>query len=169
MINIGNTYFYPDFISDFERVKIEEWALRNENFLIPNPSGPFRARELFSKIPEPLGLLLEIKNRIIEIEKLSDNEFSAFRGDFVSVQRMGAQVPTHIDHNPKDPQLYSRRYNVFISLPEKGGLPIYDGKLLEISEKSLLRVDSGLLPHSTTKIEDDKVRIILSYGFAIKY
>lgn len=165
---VGKTYYYSDFITEEEREIIEEWALRNEEYLIPNPSGPFRARELFEKIPEKLGIIQEIKKRIIEIESIDGEWFKPFRGDFVSIQRKGAKVPEHIDHNPKDDTLYSRRYNVFVSLPEKGGLPIYDGEVLNVPEKSLLRVDSGLIPHSTTIIEGDTPRIILSYGFAIK-
>jgi len=165
---VGKTYFYSDFITEEERFMVKEWALRNESLLIPNPTGPFRARELFEKIPEKLELLDIIKERIIELEGLEQNYFQPFRGDFISIQRNGAKVPQHVDHNPEDQTLYSRRYNVFISLPEKGGLPIYDNEVINVTEKSLLRVDSGLIPHSTTIIEGDEPRIILSYGFAIK-
>jgi hypothetical protein len=165
---IGQTYYYPNFINDEEQSIIYEWSLRNEKFLIPNPSGPFRARELFELIPEKIDVVYEIKKKIIEVEGIDGSYMEPFRGDFVSVQRNGAQVPHHTDHNPKDTTLYSRRYNVFISLPEKGGLPVYGGEVLNVPEKSLLRVDSGLIPHSTTKIEGDTPRIILSYGFAFK-
>jgi hypothetical protein len=111
---IGSTYFYDNFISQEEQEVIRNWALRNEKYLIPNSSGPFRSRELFKKIPEKLELLDEIKRKIIEIEELHDNKFEPFRGDFVSIQRNGAKVPTHVDHNPEDTTLHSRRYNVFI-------------------------------------------------------
>jgi len=164
---IGSTYFYDNFISQEEQEVIRNWALRNEKYLIPNSSGPFRSRELFKKIPEKLELLDEIKRKIIEIEELHDNKFEPFRGDFVSIQRNGAKVPTHVDHNPEDNTLHSRRYNVFILLPEKGGLPIYDGEVLNVSERTLLKVESGLISHSTTQVEGEVPRIILSYGFAV--
>jgi hypothetical protein len=164
---IGSTYFYDNFISVEEQEIIRNWALRNEKFLTPNTSGPFRSRELFEKIPEKLDLNFEIKKRIIEIENLEKNEFKPFRGDFVSVQRNGAKVPEHIDHNPINRELRSRRYNVFISLPEKGGLPIYDGEVLNVDERTLLMVESGVIPHSTTQVEGEVPRIILSYGFAV--
>jgi hypothetical protein len=164
---IGSTYFYDNFISQEEQEVIRNWALRNEKYLIPNSSGPFRSRELFKKIPEKLELLDEIKRKIIEIEELHDNKFEPFRGDFVSIQRNGAKVPTHVDHNPEDTTLHSRRYNVFILLPEKGGLPIYDGEVLNVSERTLLKVESGLISHSTTQVEGEVPRIILSYGFAV--
>ena len=166
--SIGKTYYYSDFITEDERLIIMDWALRNESYLIPNPTGPFRARELFELIPEKIDIVYEIKKRIIEIESIDGSYLEPFRGDFVSVQKNGAQVPEHIDHNPKDSTLYSRRYSVFISLPENGGLPIYGGDVLNVSEKCLLRVDSGLISHSTTKVDGDIPRIILSYGFAFK-
>jgi hypothetical protein len=164
---IGSTYFYENFISQEEQEVIREWALRNEKYLIPNPSGPFRARELFKKIPEKLELLDDIKIKIIETEGLQNNKFEPFRGDFLSVQRNGAKVPTHVDHNPEDTTLHSRRYNVFISLPEKGGLPIYNGEVLNVTERTLLKVESGVISHSTTQVEGNIPRIILSYGFAV--
>jgi hypothetical protein len=166
--NVGTTYYYSNFITDEEKDIVRDWALRNEICLTPNPTGPFRANQLFRLIPEKLKLLEEIKNRIIEIEELSDKWFEPYRGDVVSIQRNGGKVPEHIDHNPIDQTLYSRRYNVFISLPENGGLPVYDGEVLNVVEKCLLRVESGLVKHSTTIIEGEKPRIILSYGFAIK-
>jgi hypothetical protein len=165
---IGKTYYYPNFISEYEQKTILDWALRNEHSLIKNPTGPFRARELFSSIKEPLSLLDEIKQRIIYTENLQNKVFEPFRGDFVSIQRNGAKVPPHTDHNPEDSSLYSRRYNIFISLPEKGGLPIYDEELLEVEERSLLKVDSGLITHSTNIIEGNIPRVIISYGFAVK-
>ena len=120
------------------------------------------------KNEKKLDLLEEIKNRIIEIEELSDKFFEPFMGDFVSIQRNGAKVPDHIDYNPEDQTLYSRRYNIFITLPEIGGLPVYNNETLFLEEKCLLKVDSGIVNHSTTQIQGEQPRIILSYGFAIK-
>jgi len=37
-----------------------------------------------------------------------------------------------------------------------------------LEEKCLLKVDSGIVNHSTTQIQGEQPRIILSYGFAIK-
>lgn len=164
---IGSTYFYENFISQEEQEVIREWALRNEKHLIPNPRGPYRGKALFEQIPENLEILYKIKNRIISFEGLKENEFEFFRGDFLSIQRNGAQVTEHKDENPYDKSFHSRRYNVFISLPEKGGLPIYNGEVLYVIERALLKVESGIFPHSTTKIESEKPRILLSYGFAV--
>jgi hypothetical protein len=164
---IGSTYFYDNFISKEEQEIVRDWALRNEKYLIPNPTGPFRVRALFKEIPEKLELTQEIKKRIIELENLENNKYEPFTGDFVSVHRNGGKVHEHIDVNPINKELHSRRYNVFVSLPEKGGLPIYNREVLNITERTLLRVESGLIPHSTTQVEGKIPRIILSYGFAV--
>lgn len=167
-VQIGKTYYYPEFISEEEKQIVEEWALRNEKFLVPNRSGPARARALFSEIREKLDLLMDFKKRLIEIQELDGKISEAVREDFLSIQRNGGQVPIHIDSNPSDETFFTRRYNIFVSLPESGGLPIYDGEILDLKERCLLKVDSGLIPHGTTKIEGEKPRILLSYGFAVK-
>jgi hypothetical protein len=42
--HVGTTYYYSNFITDEERDIIKNWALRNEKYLIPNPTGPSRAK-----------------------------------------------------------------------------------------------------------------------------
>ena len=166
--NIGRTYYYSEFITQNEQLIIKNWSLRNEKFLIPQLSGPYRATALFESIPEKLDLLWELKNRIIELEGLVDSKGKLLREDFVSIQRNGAKICEHMDRNPLDTNFYCRRYNIFITLPEIGGKPIYDKEILNIHERCLLKVDAGLILHSTTTVEGETPRIILSYGFAIK-
>ena len=164
---IGKTYYYKNFISLEEQQNIREWALRNESYFIPNPKGPFRARALFTEIPETLDILSDIKSRLINSENLSEIATESVRGDFISIQRDRAKVQEHMDMSPPGSSYYIRRYNIFISLPEKGGLPIYGGEVLNIDERSMLKVDAGLISHSTTQIEGKIPRILLSYGFNI--
>jgi hypothetical protein len=167
---IGSTYFYDNFISSEEQEIIREWALRNEKHLIPGPEGPNRARQLFKKIPENLNILGDIKTRIIESENLHEIATDSVRGDYLSIQRNHAVVPPHRDitiQPGNEVSYYMRRYNIFISLPEIGGLPIYEGKTLDITERSMLKVDAGLVIHGTTQISGELPRIMLSYGFSI--
>jgi hypothetical protein len=46
-------------------------------------------------------------------------------------------------------------------------LPIYNGEVLNVTERTLLKVESGVISHSTTQVEGNIPRIILSYGFAV--
>jgi hypothetical protein len=148
---------------------LRDWALRNEEYLIPNPSGPYRKRSPLNLLNDYPKLLIELKERLLDLEGLRDvsDILIADKQDIVSVQRNKGSVPNHIDYDREEG--YSlRRYNIFISLPDKGGLPIYGGEVLEIKERCILRVDAGLVPHSTIPNEGDNPRIMLSYGFHIK-
>lgn len=166
--NVGLTYYYPNFINEEEQFVIKNWALRNRQHFIKNTTGPFRVLANFNSIPEKLDLISTIKNRIIDVEELSGKYWEPVIKDFVSIHENGAKVPEHTDTNPVNTDYYSVRYNVFITLPEIGGLPIYGNEILQIKERCLLRVDAGLIPHSTTLNEGETPRIILSYGFVIK-
>jgi hypothetical protein len=165
----GLTYYYEDFITVDEQLFLRDWALRNEEYLIPNPSGPYRKRSPLNLLNDYPKLLIELKERLLDLEGLRDvsDILIADNQDIVSVQRNKGSVPNHIDYDREEG--YSlRRYNIFISLPDKGGLPIYGGEVLEIKERCILRVDAGLVPHSTIPNEGDNPRIMLSYGFHIK-
>jgi hypothetical protein len=165
----GLTYYYEDFINVDEQLFLRDWALRNEKYLIPNPSGPYRKRSPLNLLDDYPELLIELKERLLDLEGLRDDNdiLIADKQDIVSIQRNKGVVPNHTDYDRKNG--YSlRRYNIFISLPDKGGLPIYGGEVLEIKERCVLRVDAGLVPHSTIPNEGDNPRIMLSYGFHIK-
>jgi hypothetical protein len=168
-IVVGKTYYYEDFITVDEQLFLRDWALRNEEYLIPNPSGPYRKRKVLKKLPEYPNILNELKDRLMVLENINSSVDIITNGeqDMVSIQRNMGMVPEHIDYDRLE-GYYLRRYNVFVSLPEEGGLPIYDGEVVDIKERSILRVDAGLMRHSTTKINGETPRIMLSYGFNVK-
>lgn len=168
-IVVGQTYYYKDFITVDEQLFLRDWALRNEEYLIPNPSGPYRKRVVLNKIPEYPNVLNDLKDRLIRLENISNSENIITNGeqDIVSLQRNMGVVPEHTDYDRIE-GYYLRRYNIFISLPEKGGLPVYGGEIINVKERCVLKVDAGLIPHSTTIINGETPRIMLSYGFNIK-
>ena len=166
---VGQTYYYEDFITIDEQLFLRDWALRNENYLIPNSTGPYRKRSPLNLLGDYPPLLIELKERLLDLESIRDDKDIIIddKQDIISVQRNLGQIPTHKDYDRKEG--YSlRRYNIFISLPDKGGLPIYGDEVLEIKERCILRVDAGLIPHSTIPNEGDNPRIMLSYGFHVK-
>jgi len=168
-VTCGLTYYYEDFITIEEQRFLSEWALNNEKNLIPNPTGPYRKRKVLNKLSDYPKILTELKERIIRLENFNISEDIITNGgqDIVSVQRNMGMVPEHIDYDRIE-GYYLRRYNIFVSLPEEGGLPVYGGKVIELKERCLLKVDAGLISHSTTKINGEIPRIMLSYGFNIK-
>jgi hypothetical protein len=168
-IDAGLTYYYEDFITVEEQGFLRGWALENEKFMIPNPTGLYRRRSPLNRLSDYPNVLKTIKNRLMDLEGLMDNEnvMVADYEDMVSVHRNTASVLEHTDNNRVE-GYYLRRYNIFVSLPEEGGLPIYDGKVIEVKERCVLKVDGGLIPHSTTPIVGEVPRILLSYGFNVK-
>ena len=168
-VNCGSTYYYENFITIEEQNFLRKWALKYEELMIPNPSGPLRKRIVLAKLPEYPEILKELKDRLISLEGIvdSDEVISVGDQDMISVQRNKGMVPEHIDYDRI--KGYSlRRYNIFVSLPEEGGLPVYGGEVIDVKERCMLRVDAGLVSHSTTQINGDIPRIMLSYGFNIK-
>ena len=165
----GLTYYYEDFISVDEQLFLRDWALRNEDYLIPNQTGRYRKRSPLNLLNDYPQLLIDLKERLLDLEGLRSDEDVIIDDtqDMVSVQRNLGSIPTHMDKDRKE-GYYLRRYNIFISLPESGGLPIYGGEVLEVKERCVLRFDAGLNPHSTIPNEGDNPRIMLSYGFHIK-
>jgi len=167
-VNRGLTYYYEDFITIDEQQFITDWALRNEGSFIPNPKGPYRRRSLLNNLLDYPEILNQIRNRLIELEGLLHPDILIDKKqDMISIQRNLGVVPEHIDYDRVEGH-YLRRYNIFISLPENGGLPIYGGEIIDVKERCVLRVDAGLIPHSTTQINGERPRIMLSYGFNIK-
>ena len=168
-IVVGQTYYYEDFITVDEQLFLKDWALRNEDYLIPNPTGPYRKRSPLNLLSDYPKLLIELKERLLDLEGLHDDEDIIIDDtqDIVSLQRNMGVVPEHTDYDRIE-GYYLRRYNIFISLPEKGGLPVYGGEIINVKERCVLKVDAGLIPHSTTIINGETPRIMLSYGFNIK-
>jgi len=165
----GLTYYYEDFISVDEQLFLRNWALRNEDYLIPNQTGPYRKRSPLNLLNDYPQLLIDLKERLLDLEGLRSDEDVIIDNtqDMVSVQRNMGVVPEHTDYDRIE-GYYLRRYNIFISLPEKGGLPVYGGEIINVKERCVLKVDAGLIPHSTTIINGETPRIMLSYGFNIK-
>jgi hypothetical protein len=166
---VGRTYYHEDFISVDEQLLLRDWALRNEDNLIPNPTGPYRKGLHLNKLKDYPELLFELKERLLVLEGLRDDEniLIADDQDMVTVQRNMGAIPNHTDYDRIN-GYYLRRYNIFVSLPEKGGLPIYGGEVLEIKERCVLRFEAGVIPHSTTPNDGENPRIMLSFGFNVK-
>ena len=166
---VGKTYYYEDFITVDEQLFLRDWALRNEDNLIPNSTGPYRKRSPLNFLNDYPELLIDLKERLLDLEGLRDDEDIIIddNQDMVSVQRNLGSIPEHMDKDRTNLPLYASKF-CFISLPESGGLPIYGGEVLEVKERCVLRVDAGLNPHSTIPNKGDNPRIMLSYGFHVK-
>lgn len=156
---------YKDFITNEEQSELVSWAkqcFRNQE-LISN--GKHRYFQKFSKLPFVHETAYVIKQRVIKLiekEYILDTVFE----DFLSFNFLNASIDPHTDINVTD-HIHTR-YNLLISLPESGGLPIYNGELLNIEEKTLWKCEAGKYKHASTTVIGKKPRINISFGFQIK-
>ncbi len=83
----------------------------------------------------------------------------------------GGQLHKHIDDfdNDYDKNLIHTRFNVYVQIPIKGGYPIYNNKLLKLKERTYICCRSGIDEHYCEKVEGDRERVVLSYGFLLPY
>tara|TARA_B110000438_G_scaffold48510_1_gene48890 strand:+ start:6600 stop:7208 length:609 start_codon:yes stop_codon:yes gene_type:complete len=59
------------------------------------------------------------------------------------------------------------RFNVLISKPLKGGNPVINKIEYKVKENEVWRCLAGIHDHYTTKVEKDKPRVLLSFGYFI--
>lgn len=162
-VEIPYSYAFINFISDVEKEKLIEWAHSCFDELKVNGGG--RYFNLFSKLKFVPPLVYEIKKRVEHIIE-RDYVYDPIFEDFLSFNLHNAAIHPHADPN-LDGYTHTR-YNLILSLPEQGGLPIYNESLVNVAEKMLWRCEAGKYTHESTPVRGSKPRINLSFGFQEK-
>jgi hypothetical protein len=163
-IDLPNTWAYENFITDEECDALLKYCYSIRHHLQNNGAGRFYAAHVAQQLKPPKEFF-QVKNRIIEVEQFTDYELDSIFGDFVSFNEEGGAIHPHKDDNHKDKT--HTRFNLLLSLPIKGGNPIYDGQVLEVKEKMLWRCEAGLYNHASLPVEGTKPRINISFGFQL--
>lgn len=158
-------FFDNKIISKKEKNILLKWIYNNEFKFIQNPMGPHRKYYPFSEDPSIPKLFFEIKDRIIKKEKIKKWYLEPMYKDYVGMITNGGFIHEHQDANYFG--LNHVRYNLFLSVPENGGTPVYNGKRLKMRECKYLKCLSGNERHSCETVIGDKPRIVISYGFLI--
>lgn len=164
-IELPLTWGYEDFITDEEQKNLIEFSFSIRNKLRPNGPGRFYHDKLTTHFKVP-DCYKSVKSRIIEVENLKDYILDPVFGDFLSFNETEAAIHKHKDHN-EDGYIHTR-YNLLLSLPEKGGNPVYDDNIISVKEKMLWRCEAGKYNHASTPVIGEKPRINISFGFQIK-
>jgi len=147
-----------------EQQTIIEWA--NANYHRFQKNGPGRQFRQFHELPDIPECVHTIRARIIHREKLYRAIQEPLLTDYIGYIQDGGQIHPHTDPN-KDGLVHTR-FNVFVQLPEKGGMPIYNDETIQVRERSYIVCYAGLHKHYCEKVEGPKARIVLSYGFLLK-
>lgn len=152
-------------VSIKEQAEIIDWA--NNNYIRFIPNGYGRQYKLLQDLPDIPQCVWEIKKRVIEIEKLYDYIQEPTYKDFIGYITDGGQIHPHKDRNFQD--LIHTRFNVFIQLPEEGGMPIYNHKRIQVYERTYCICHAGAYTHFCEKVKGKKARIVLSFGFLVPF
>jgi hypothetical protein len=153
-------------ITEEERIFLLNWISENEHKFFSNDFGPHRKVHFFDFNSEAPSLLYEIKDRIIERENIKKWYPEPMLGNYIGWISNGGFIQRHTDPNPKDGDHI--RYNLFLSVPHQGGLPIYSDKIISVKDRDYIRCNSGLEFHQSQIVVGDKPRIVISYGFILQ-
>lgn len=154
-----------DVLDEVERKNLLKWIFSNKHFFQKNKVSYnryfFDLDEKNKKIPK---LFFELKNRIIKKQNIKIYEHeNLYFGDLISFIENEGKIQRHVDPTVLD---YNHvRYIVFLSLPEFGGKPIYNNKIINVSEGQCLKYYANLYFHECEKVIGDRPRIVISYGF----
>tara|TARA_B100000287_G_C20488772_1_gene724181 strand:+ start:12 stop:566 length:555 start_codon:yes stop_codon:yes gene_type:complete len=123
----------------------------------------------YKKLPD---LFYEIKKRIIKKYNIPDDNWrdGPKLSDYIQIITEGGSIPQHKDENGiGNEHLHFYRYNLFLSVPEVGGIPVYDGKSINVKPGDLVLCESGNTFHGATEVEGKIPRIIVAYSFMHEY
>jgi hypothetical protein len=120
-----------------------------------------------NKLAFPYDNLKSLEKEIKIHYNLPDTEYESYFGIlliFAPACLNSYKAIEHIDTNNYDGNIHTR-FNVMISLPEKGGYAVIEDNVIIVEENEPWICIAGLHKHSTVKIEGTKNRIMISFGY----
>jgi hypothetical protein len=152
-------------ITKNEQKFLLDWIFKNEHRFLPNEMGKHRKYFILNEAENFPNLFLEIKQRILNKENITEWIPDPFFGDRIMYNETNGYIHEHID-----PTLESKnhlRFNLFLSKPFHGGDPIYNGELIPFEERCYLKYLVNEYYHASLPVIGKKPRISISYGILI--
>jgi hypothetical protein len=156
-----------EFITEEEHKKLLSWFYECEPNLTPHPVwGDFRRSNALFNLKSN-SLVTEIGERILKDYGLKGFEYYEVRAHpcFLSRHIEGGFVQPHVDPF-KDRNHF--RFNLFLSVPDKGGMPVYDSKVLNVKERDIVAYEPDKVGHSSTPVVGSKPRITVNWGWSFE-
>lgn len=139
----------------------------NQDLFEENGITPNRKLLTLHKHLNSPKLFFDIKKRILDKENIVNNYIDdSTYGDYIGYITNGGKIHYHID--PTIPLHDHVRFNLFLSLPEKGGFPIYNGITIPVQVGDYVRCNSSKEYHECEMVEGQIPRIVASYGIYLK-
>lgn len=156
-----------DVVSKKELNFIFKFIDANKDLFEENGISPNRKYLLLSKELNPPSLFFDIKKRILNKENIVNNYIDdSSYGDYIGFIIDGGKIHHHID--PTIPGYDHVRFNLFLSVPKKGGFPIYNEITIPVKVGDYVRCNSSKEFHECEMVEGDIPRIVISYGIYLK-
>jgi hypothetical protein len=125
-----------------------------------------RAFRRVSKLPAQTPLFVAMGQRVRERLGLDERAVEETNyGWYLSIADEGSWIESHRDPTP--PGTRQLRCNLFLQLPESGGLPIIEHAPMEVAAGTLLAFFASELGHSSQPVEGGRQRILISYGYTV--
>lgn len=166
LIRTKYTHGYKNFINDDEHEFLLDFIKLHENKFMFSGDKKMKIKTIQNIEGYPEDLILNLRKRIIDLEKIGKHWPDINHEDAVSWIDDNGEHNYHKDVNLGPWTIL--RYNVLLSCPEKGGLSVYGDEINYWEEKSVWRCVSGLVGHGVTKVFGNKPRISLSLGFLLR-
>jgi hypothetical protein len=141
---------------------VSDWAKESHASFLPNGRG--RQYGILQE-HNPPAEVWEIKRQIVQANGLQSAEQEPVFRDFCGVIFDGGAIHPHTDQDSNGKQHV--RFNVMVSKPVRGGVPIQDGVEVVVEEGEVWRCDASRVRHWCTEVVGAKPRIVLSFGFLL--
>mgnify|MGYP003111783715 FL=1 len=141
-----------DIISKVELKYILKFVDINKDFFQENGISPNREYLTLDKESNPPKLFSEIKSRILSKENITNDYINdTVYGDYIGFITNGGKIQYHND--PTISGYDHVRFNLFLSIPTKGGYPIYDGITIPVKVGDYVRCNSSKEYHECQMVE----------------
>ena len=162
--------FKNNIITEKEKDILLEWTYENEHKFIQNEMGSHRKYYKFTHESGVPRLFFDVKKRILKRENIKSWTEEPMYMDYIGWMSEGGFIQRHKDaeYHSSIGLLRHVRYNLFLSVPYKGGDPVYNERKLRMKEMNYVRCNSGSEYHRCEPVEGNKPRIVISYGVLIK-
>ena len=139
----------------------------NKDLFEENGVSPNRKILTLPKESNTPILFFDIKKRILHKENIKNNYIDdSTYGDYIGYITNGGKIHHHND--PTIPGYDHIRFNLFLSVPKKGGFPIYNGVTIPVTVGDYVRCNSSKEYHECEMVEGNVPRIVISHGIYLK-
>jgi hypothetical protein len=166
-MKLNQTYNKDIFLKKKDLDFLLKWINSNKSKFVNNTVSLHRKfLTLNQKLNHP-SLFFDVKKKILDKENIVKNYIDdSTYGDYIGYITNGGKIHNHID--PTISGYDHIRFNLFLSVPTKGGFPIYNGVTIPVKVGDYVRCNSSKEYHECEMVEGDIPRIVISYGIYLK-